>query len=232
MSATRRVGRPGAGGRLPRSSPFTSTSATADLIHELGRPQLEVHGSTQLLLWPVNADGDGIIVGRLSGREVEGGETAMGQIHPLRALANRLGLRPRLIVMGINNSGPHPYAERPDLALIEEVIDLGWCRWVAWHGPDRIARDILPAETFYDLLRRRGVDLYLHGLGRSATGSAAACTCAPSASSAPRKPPRSRTADPRADVLELVVGEDAADGERHVAVRVEDVVTQIHLAAP
>lgn len=161
-----RVGRPGAGGRLPRSSPFTGTSATADLIAELGQPQLEVHGSTQLLLWPVHADGDGIILGRLSGREVEGGETAMGQIHPLRALAGRLELRPRLIVMSIQNSGMRPYADRPDFALIEEAIGHGWCKWVAWRGPDRIAREVLPAETFYDLLRCNRVGLYLNGLGR------------------------------------------------------------------
>ena len=166
MSATRRVGRPGAGGRLPRSSPFTGTSATADLIRELGQPQLEVHGSTQLLLWPVDPTGDGIILGRLSGREVEGGETAMGQIHPLRAMSERLELRPRLIVMSVHNSGMRPYADRPDFALVEQAISLGWCRWVAWRGPDRIARDVLPAETFYDRLRRDGVGLYLHGLGR------------------------------------------------------------------
>lgn len=162
-----RVGRPGAGGRLPRSSPFTGTSATADLIRELGQPQIEVHGSTQLLLWPVDPTGDGIILGRLSGREVEGGETAMGQVHPLRALADRLELRPRLIVMGIQNSGMRPYADRPDFALIEEAIAHGWCRWVAWRGPDRIARDVLPAETFYDVLRRHDVALYLQALGRA-----------------------------------------------------------------
>jgi hypothetical protein len=164
--SSRRVGRPGSGGRLPRSTPFTSTSATASLILELGQPELERVNGSQLLVWPVDPEGDGIIFARLSGREVHGGETVMGQVHPLRALASRAELRPRLIVVGTDNSGLRRFEHRPDFAVAEQAIRLGWCRWMAWRGPDRIARDILPAETYYDLLRRHDVDLYLGALGR------------------------------------------------------------------
>jgi DNA invertase Pin-like site-specific DNA recombinase len=159
-------GRPGTGGHLPRATAFTGTSATLELIAELGHPHIELAGSAQLMIWPVHSDGDGILFGRLSGREVAGGETAMGQIHPLRALASNLDLHPRLIVMSTDNSGMRRYEERPDFALLEEAVDIGWVRWVAWRSPDRAGRDILPVETHYDMLRRNHIDLYLHTLGR------------------------------------------------------------------
>ena len=159
-------GRPGVGGHMPRATPFTGTSATIELINELGQPQLQVAGSTHLLIWPVHPTGDGILFGRLSGREVAGGETAMGQVHPLRALAARLDLRPRLIVMSTDNSGTRRYEDRPDFALLEEAAEVGWVRWIAWRSPDRAGRDILPVETHYDMLRRNRIDMYLCSLGR------------------------------------------------------------------
>lgn len=160
-----RVGRPNGGGRTPRALPFTGTSATEDLIAELGQPHIEVEARVQLLIWEDDPSGDGILEARLSGHELQGGETAMGQIHPQREMARRLALRPRLIVVSIHNSGLRRYENRPDFRIIEEAIDLGWCRWVAWRGPDRIARDVLPAEMFYDLLQRRDVALYLSDRG-------------------------------------------------------------------
>jgi hypothetical protein len=149
---------------MPRATPFTGTSATAELIAELGQPHIETHNQAQLLIWPVHSDGDGIIFGRLSGQEVQGGETAMGQIHPLRRLTSDLELRPRLIVMSVNNGGRKRYEDRPDFELGEDSAT--WCKWVAWRGPDRIAREILPAETYYDRLRNNSIDLYLTSLGR------------------------------------------------------------------
>lgn len=160
-----RVGRPNGGGRTPSALPFTGTSATEELIRELGQPQIEVDRRVQLLIWEDDPAGDGIVDARLSGRELQGGETAMGQVHPQREMAGRLGLRPRLIVVSINNSGQRRYENRPDFRIIEEAIELGWCRWVAWRDPDRIARDVLPAETFYDLLRCRNVTLHLSDRG-------------------------------------------------------------------
>jgi hypothetical protein len=160
-----RVGRPSGGGRTPPALPFTSTSATEELIRELGQPHIEVDSPVQLLIWEDNPDGDGVLAARLSGRELQGGETAMGQVHPQREMARRLGVRPRLIIVSINNSGQRRYENRPDFRIIEEAIGLGWCRWVAWRNPDRIAREVLPAELFYDLLRRQDVGLLLSERG-------------------------------------------------------------------
>jgi DNA invertase Pin-like site-specific DNA recombinase len=160
-----RVGRPAGGGRTPPPAAFTATSATAELLDELGEPYLEIADRVQLLIWQQEADGDGILAARLSGRELQGGETAMGQVHPQREMASRLGLRPRLIVVSVNNSGRRRYEERPDFRIIEEAIDIGWCRWVSWRGPDRIARDVLPAEIFYDVLKQRAAVLYLSDRG-------------------------------------------------------------------
>ena len=160
-----RVGRPNGGGRTPRAIPFTGTSATEGLIAELGQPHVEVDDRVQLLIWEDDPAGDGILDARLSGRELQGGETAMGQIHPQREMARRLGLCARLIVVSINNSGRRRYENRPDFRIIEDAVDLGWCKWVGWRSPDRIARDVLPAEMFYDLLQRRAVALYLSDRG-------------------------------------------------------------------
>jgi DNA invertase Pin-like site-specific DNA recombinase len=160
------VGRPGDGGRLPRATPYTGTTATAELIAEFGQPVFDSFDGVQMLIWELNEEGSGIILGRLSGQELQGGETAMGQIHPLRRLAHRLGLLPRLVVVSVHNTGARAYDQRPDFGLIDEAIESGWCDWIAWQRPDRIAREILPAEQHYNRLRGNDVALYLDSLGR------------------------------------------------------------------
>lgn len=158
------VGRPGTGGQMPLAVPFTQASATEELVRELGPPRL----LGQLRVWSVNPKGDGILFARLSGRDVKGGETAMGQVAPLRELAASLGLVPRLITVSCSNSGARRYEQRPDFRLAEQaILEERWCRWVAWRNADRIARDDLPLALFYDLLKQTGTGLYLADLGRA-----------------------------------------------------------------
>ena len=63
-------------------------------------------------MWPVSSNGNGILAARLSGPETMGNETIMGQIHPLRALAERHQLTPRLIIAAINATGSARYEHR------------------------------------------------------------------------------------------------------------------------
>jgi hypothetical protein len=161
------VGRPGSGGRIPVASPYTPTTATAELIERLGQPHRYSDDGVQLLAWHDADDGDGIVCARLSGRELQHGETAMGQIHPTLEFLERIGERPRLLVVTVNNSGARDYERRPDFRLIEQAVREGWCRWTAWSVLDRLVREPLPAELFYRFLRESETTLYLASLGRA-----------------------------------------------------------------
>src|SRR6201999_3214831 len=110
----------------------------------LGQPRHLSSAGSHLLIWTDHPDGDGIVFARLSGREVQHGETAMGQIHPARELCRLLGLRARLLVVSVNNTGARDFDERPDFALATEAIDAGWCRWTMWRDIARLAREPLP----------------------------------------------------------------------------------------
>lgn len=161
-----RPGRPGTGGRQPLANPHTFTSATADLIAERGHPHRERINGGAVLTWVDDPVGEGIIAGRLSNRDVQQGETALGQVHPARELCEDLGLSARLIVLTTNNSGVPDFEERSDFSVIAEAIEAGWCKWVMWRDVDRIARDPMPAEAFLRLLRQHNVELYLTCFGR------------------------------------------------------------------
>jgi DNA invertase Pin-like site-specific DNA recombinase len=160
------ISRPGTGGRIPRALPFTGTTATAELIERLGLPVDEPAQGCQMLRFDSDPDGDGLILARLSGRELQGGETAMGQVHACLELAKKEGLRPRAIIVTIRNSGARSFDDRPDMQLVRRAIDEGWCQWVAWRDPIRLARELMPAEQFYELLRKTETRLYFASFGR------------------------------------------------------------------
>lgn len=160
-------GRPGSGGRQPHATPYSGTSATAELYARLGPPQRHSLGGVQMLVWIDDEHGDGVIFARLSGRELKNGETAMGQVHPAHSLCASEGLRPRLIVVTLNNTGARDYGERPDFGLVAEAREAGWLRWTMWRDVDRMAREPLAAELFWRLQREAEIDLYLTRLGRA-----------------------------------------------------------------
>jgi hypothetical protein len=152
---------------MPRATTMTQTAATADLYAELGHPHTTSHHGTTMMVFEVDPRGDGIIAARLSKSDLQGGETAMGQVHGLRDLARRLELTPRKIVVTVNNGGAKDYEDRPDFALIEQEILGGKVRWVGWRDPDRISRDELSFFMFLKLLKRSESTLYLSSIGRA-----------------------------------------------------------------
>lgn len=166
-SSRRAVSRPGSGGLLPRATPYSYTSATAELIEELGQPWRLAYKHAQILIWHVDEAGTGVACARLSGAELQNGETAMGQVHQVRGLARALGLQERLIVVTLNNSGGRDYELRPDFLLVEEAVREGWCRWVGWRDVYRMEREPAPGERFMRFLREHDVDLLLADLGRT-----------------------------------------------------------------
>lgn len=160
------VGRPGTGGRLPFASPHTATTATRALYQQFGDPLIATSQGVTMLSWVAEPDGDGIVFARLSGRDLQRGETAMLQIHPGRDMAERLGLRPRLLIVTTDNTGARDYGRRPDFAALEQARDQGWLRWVCWRDQDRIAREPMPFEQCMRTLLAAQIDLYLVSLGR------------------------------------------------------------------
>src|SRR6185312_349887 len=54
------IGRPGTGGRMPQATPYSATSATADLIERLGQPHRYSVDGVQLMSWTDDPEGEGI----------------------------------------------------------------------------------------------------------------------------------------------------------------------------
>lgn len=160
------VGRPGTGGRQPMASPHTTTSATHELYEQFGAPLAATSMGVTMLSWVEDPDGEGIIFARLSGRDLQRGETAMLQIHPGRSLMAAHGLRARLLIVTTDNTGAREYARRPDFAAVEQAHAQGWLRWVCWRDQERIAREPMPFEQFMRHALDAQIDVYLHGLGR------------------------------------------------------------------
>ena len=154
----------------------SETTATAELEEKLGPPDFINARGVQMMSWTaerskpgngiLHADGDGILVGRLSSNDLQAGETVMGQVHGLLALRQSAGLRAREILTTTRNSGYLPYEDRVDFAHIADEIAAGRINWVAWRAPERVGRDLLPVLRFYKLLQDTNTDLYLTNLGR------------------------------------------------------------------
>ena len=171
-----RRARPGRGGRQRRRDAASETTATAELEEKLGPPDFINARGVQMMSWTaerskpgngiLHADGDGILVGRLSSNDLQAGETVMGQVHGLLALRQSAGLRAREILTTTRNSGYLPYEARVDFAHIADEIAAGRINWVAWRAPERVGRDLLPVLRFYKLLQDTNTDLYLTNLGR------------------------------------------------------------------
>lgn len=160
------VGRPGTGGRQPFASPHTATSATRELYQQFGAPLAATSMGVSMLAWVEDPDGTGIIFARLSGRDLQRGETAMLQIHRGRGLMTEQGLRARLLIVTTDNTGARDYTRRPDFAAVEQARAQGWLRWVCWRDQERIAREPMPFEQFMRHALDAQIDVYLHSLGR------------------------------------------------------------------
>lgn len=153
--------RPGSGGRQAPVRAYSATTATAKLYEQYGEPMISKHGDATLMVWLVDSEGDGIVASRLSTRDVQQGETAMGQVHPALEGAKNHVLRPRLIIVTTENSGGLPYDERCDFELIEREIYAGRCRWVWYRDVKRLIRNVSPFYRFRDTLLETNTDLWL-----------------------------------------------------------------------
>ncbi|MDQ3729422.1 MAG: recombinase family protein, partial [Actinomycetota bacterium] len=102
----------------------------------------------------------GLIVGRLSSRELQGGETIGGQIQDGFRLAERNGLGVAYVIASTNFNFEIPFDERHDFQLCVETFDRDECSWVAFREPERVARRVLIAERFYEQLQERGAELW------------------------------------------------------------------------
>lgn len=158
--------RPGTGGRRKRVDVGFEIEATRELRERYGDPQEISHRGSLLLIWEMNENGDGVIGARLSSLDVQKGETALGQIHNGLALAAGHGLSPACAVVAMRTSGGSDYDSRVDFTFIRDCIAARGLRWVAYREPDRIARELHSAHSFYKFLRDTDTDLYLCSLGR------------------------------------------------------------------
>lgn len=159
--------RPGRGGRQPRVSAHNETTATAELLAEIGPPIEEkpIRGS-KLWWWRHEGGGRGISFARLSGQEIHEGETVIGQVHANRRLFKQLGLNPLYTVVTLNNPASRPYHERPDFLFFEERLAAGEIDWIAARDLDRLLRNELAQALLFDTLRRTKTGLYLARFGR------------------------------------------------------------------
>jgi DNA invertase Pin-like site-specific DNA recombinase len=154
--------RPGTGGRNPAPHVLTQTTATRELIELIGPPiEVRAIGAMRVHIYLYDETGDGIIDARLSGRDIQNGETALGQVHPALEGAKRLGLLPRYIVVATDVSGGNFLKDRPDLLFLQDEILNSRCRWVWFRQVDRIARRPQVFYTFAELLESADVQLYL-----------------------------------------------------------------------
>lgn len=162
VEAKAHVGRAGTGGRNAPPQVLTQTTATRELIELIGPPvEVRNFGSMRLQVYLYDENGDGIVCARLSGRDIQNGETALGQVHPALEGIGRLELKPRHILVATDVSGGNFLRDRPDLLFIKKEIAENGCNWVWFRGVDRIARRPQVFYTFAEELESVGVDLYL-----------------------------------------------------------------------
>ncbi len=173
--------RPGVGGRQPRLDRQEPETALAELRALLGEPVLwrvsnEFVEAGLVAVWDarnqgvsevLDPRGNTLIQGRMSSDDRRNDETPPNHILPCLDLCERFELlRPRMVVMCVDVTGTADMEYRPDLQLAETAIKSGWARHVVWRSGDRIAREIVPAEFYYRLLKQHGVGLWLAVWGR------------------------------------------------------------------
>jgi hypothetical protein len=170
--------RPGRGGRRPADrfgkivDPTEGLSAYGELI-----PQAATGGAS-LYLIELNPAGNAVILCRLSSEEEQ--EQFLLQLEPCLALAKRfpeeLQVRYALFAMNMSGTrtvrpdraGPPPAGEleRDDSLIVDRWIQEGWLEHILARGGDRIAREMLPAETLLERWSRNGIGLWLARHGR------------------------------------------------------------------
>ena len=107
----------------------------------------------------------GIIVARLSSREMQGGETHAQQLLDCWDLAARNRIEISHVITCLNYKSELEDWERYDFEFIRERLALGSCEAVLFREPERVARRIKVAYSFYEELEQDGAQLWLSDFG-------------------------------------------------------------------
>lgn len=161
--------RPGRGGRRLSGASFSPSQVIQEVVDELGVEPIwrQARDGGRIAEFLLDPNGDTLGAARLSGRDVQGGETAMGQVGPIIELASRAKLKLRGIIISLNLTGTTlDVADRDDLVLHEAAFKSG-CNHVIWRDGDRVAREVVPAEVYYHRLREQRVELWFCCWGRA-----------------------------------------------------------------
>lgn len=126
--------------------------ATRELRDRYGQPEEVSYRGSQLLIWTMGPDGDGILAARLSSMDVQKDETPLSQIHNGLALAAGHLLKPSYALVAMRMSGGAKYEHRSDFEFIRHRVADQGARWVCYREPDRIAREQHSSSCFYKFL--------------------------------------------------------------------------------
>ncbi len=167
--------RPGIGGRQPNLNGEAAEAIKG--LEEYGEITWHRVGNrADLGIMLMDPEGTGILMHRLSGRDIREGETFRNQLQPNLALVEHYPeIKPRLAVFALHMSGtrdvrqdrlvPPPDTgrggEREDINVVLDAIAAGWLVDVVFRGADRVARDVLPAEMIIAHLKHGKVNLWL-----------------------------------------------------------------------
>jgi len=120
----------------------------------------------RLEVYDYEADGDGVVLVRLSSQDIQNGETALGQARGVFEFCRRLDLTPRHVLVMLNCGSKVAYEQRVDWQLLRDGARLGWLRWVAVREADRVSRNEVAAALFYRDIKAYDLRLYMSDLGR------------------------------------------------------------------
>ena len=77
----------------------------------------------RLEVFEAEPDGDGAILVRLSSRDVQKGETALGQVTEVFDMCRRQELRPRKVLVMLRCEASATYEKRFDWAMVRDDAD-------------------------------------------------------------------------------------------------------------
>ncbi len=159
---------PKAPGRRSAGRQFV-TAAMRELLDRLRPAEERRVGGSVVLLWPKEgpAEGDGIVVARMSSEDRKGLETIGAQIGTTLEYSDRKGLTPSRVVAVLNHSGTTHFDERLDFQYVFEAHRAGQAAWVVYRGLDRVARAMEWTAIFTHFVRTRGIELHLADHGRA-----------------------------------------------------------------
>ncbi len=154
------VGRPGQGGRR-RATPLNTLAGVLnelDARYGAGKEMRE-HGHI-LRFFEIDSDGDGALMARLSGNDINKGETIAAQLDVQHEMTRSLGLRPRWVIVELNADRNVAYEQRMGFALVRDLVLLHGLDWVSWREIGRIARDQMTNMQFCRWLQEHALRLY------------------------------------------------------------------------